>query len=81
LLLPGSIPAWAVRKAVDRDQNLISDATLTELAAVLARPKFDAYVTIADRQEFIRLPGRIAERVSISCSLEVLPRSQGQHDP
>ena len=32
---------------------------------MLARPKFDAYVTIADRQQFIRLLGRVAERVSI----------------
>lgn len=83
LLLPGSIPARAVRKAVDHDQILVSDATLTELAAVLARPKFDAYVTIAGRQEFIRLPGRIAERLSISRSLEVCrdPRDSTRSEP
>lgn len=66
LLLPGSVPGRAVRKAVDAGQLLVSDATLAELAAVLARPKFDPYITIADRQEFIRLLGRIAERIPIT---------------
>lgn len=36
-----------------------------ELAEVLARPKFDPYVTIAERQEFLRVLGRIAEMVPI----------------
>lgn len=36
-----------------------------ELADVLARAKFDPYVTIAERQEFLRLFGRIAERIPI----------------
>jgi putative PIN family toxin of toxin-antitoxin system len=66
LLLPGSVPGRAVRKAVDTGQLLVSDSTLTELANVLARQKFDAYVTISDRQEFIRLLGRIAERIPIT---------------
>jgi uncharacterized protein len=66
LLLPGSTPGRAVRKAVDTGQLLISDAAMSELAAVLARPKFDPYVTIGDRQEFIRLLGRVAERVPIT---------------
>lgn len=36
-----------------------------ELADVLARPKFDPYATIAERQEFLRLVVRVAERVPI----------------
>ena len=36
-----------------------------ELADVLARPKFDPYLTIAERQEFLRVLGRIAEMVPI----------------
>ena len=63
LLLPHSVPGRAVRKAVDEAQLLVSEATLTELADVLSRAKFDAYVTIEDRQEFFRLLGRIAELV------------------
>ena len=65
LLLPASVPAAAVRKAVAEGQLLVSDATLTELAEVLARAKFDPYVTIEERQEFLRLLGRIAEGVPI----------------
>jgi uncharacterized protein len=65
LLLPQSVPAKAVRKAVDDGQLLISEATLEELADVLSRPKFDRYVSLEDRQEFIRVLSRVAERVAI----------------
>ncbi|MBI4182462.1 MAG: putative toxin-antitoxin system toxin component, PIN family [Proteobacteria bacterium] len=65
LLLPASLPGRAVRKAVDEAQLLASEATLAELADVLARPKFDPYVTIADRQDFLRAVLRIAETVPI----------------
>ena len=41
LVLPGSVPGQAVRKAVAEDQLLASDDTIMELADVLARPKFD----------------------------------------
>lgn len=64
LLLPESVPAKAVRKAVGHGQLLVSDTTLGELADVLSRPKFDRYVSVEDRQEFIRLLSRIAERVA-----------------
>jgi putative PIN family toxin of toxin-antitoxin system len=66
LLLPASAPGRAVRKAVDEAQLLVSEATLEELADLLARATFDAYASIADRQEFIRLLGRIAELVPIT---------------
>ena len=66
LLIPNSVPGRAVRKAVGEAQLLISEATLEELADVLARPKLDPYVSIADRQEFIRLLGRVAELVPIT---------------
>lgn len=65
LLVPGSVPAQAVRKAVEEADLLVSEATLYELADVLARPKFDPYITIEDRKEFLRLLGRIAEMVPI----------------
>jgi len=63
LLLPGSVPAKAVQKAVHEADMLMSEATLNELADVLARPKFDPYITIKERKEFIRLLGRIVEMV------------------
>ena len=71
LLLPASIPGQAVRKAVDTCQVLISEAMLEELADVLSRPKFDRYISIADRQEFIRLLGRVAEMVPITYTIRV----------
>jgi len=65
LLLPGSIPGQAVRRAVAEAQLLASDDTIIELADVLARKKFDPYTTVRERQEFLRLFHRIAERVPI----------------
>ena len=65
LLLPGSIPGQAVRRAVAEAQLLASDDTIIELADVLARKKFDPYTTVRERQEFLRLFDRIAERVPI----------------
>jgi len=65
LLLPASIPGQAVDKAVDEALLLISEATLEELADVLARAKFDPYMTVGERQEFLRLLDRIAEMVPI----------------
>ena len=78
LLLPDSAPGRAVRRAVDEAQILVSDATLTELADVLARPKFDRYVSIEDRQQFLRLLGSVAEVVPITYSIRACPRSQGR---
>jgi putative PIN family toxin of toxin-antitoxin system len=66
LLLPDSTPGRAVRKAVDEAQLLVSEATLIELADVLARRKFDRYVSVADRQRFLMLLGSVAEMVGIT---------------
>lgn len=63
LLLPESVPGLAVRRAIAEGQLLVSEATLLELADVLARQKFDRYVSLPDRQEFIRRLGGIAELV------------------
>ena len=65
LLLPNSIPAKAVRKAVEEGEILMSESTLYELADVLGREKFQAYVSIQDRKEFLRMLGRIVEMVTI----------------
>lgn len=65
LLLPTSVPGQAVRKAVDEAQILVSEATIEELADVLSRAKFDPYITIEERQEFLRRLGRIAEMVPV----------------
>ncbi|MGD0182708.1 MAG: putative toxin-antitoxin system toxin component, PIN family [Terriglobales bacterium] len=65
LLLPSSVPGDAVRRAADSGLLLASEATMNELADVLARPKFDRYISLADRQQFLRLLGRVAEFVPI----------------
>jgi putative PIN family toxin of toxin-antitoxin system len=75
LLLPDSIPARAVRKAVNETTVLASDETLFELADVLARPKFDPYLSIAERQAFMRRFTRIAEVIP------VVHRIQACRDP
>ena len=70
LLLPDSTPGQVVRRAVNEAQLLASDDTLEELAEVLSRSKFDPYLTIGERQEFLRLLLRIVERVPIIQSVQ-----------
>lgn len=70
LLLPHSVPGRSVRVVVDEGQLLISEATMAELADVLARPKFDRYVTLEDRQQFLRLLGRVAEWVPVIAAVQ-----------
>jgi putative PIN family toxin of toxin-antitoxin system len=65
LLLPSSVPGQAVRKAVDKGLLLVSEATMNELADVLARARFDRYISLEDRKQFLRLLGRLAEFVPI----------------
>ncbi len=69
LLLPASVPARAVRKAVETAQLLVSEPLLTELADVLSREKFDPYISLGDRQQFLRLLGRVAEVVPITYTI------------
>lgn len=65
LLLPHSTPGQAVRKAMASGLVLVSESTLHELADVLAREKFDRYLTLDERQRFLRLLGRVSEVVPI----------------
>jgi putative PIN family toxin of toxin-antitoxin system len=66
LLMPDGTAARAVDRALALGVPLVSDETLDELAEVLARPRFDRYVSLADRQRFIALLGGVARRVVIS---------------
>ena len=65
LLFPQSAPGRVLRTVLRDGQLLVSTGTLAELADVLARPKFDAYIDIADRMEFLRRLGRVAETVAV----------------
>jgi len=64
LLLPQSIPAQAVRRALD-SILLFSEATMNELADVLSRSKFDPYIARRDREQFVRELCTIGEFVPI----------------
>lgn len=65
LLLPQSIPAQAVRKARRQGRLLVSEATMYELADVLARAKLDRYITLENRRRFLRQLRRVTEVVQI----------------
>ena len=75
LLMAGSVPGRAVHRAVDSGVLLVSGATLDELVEVLARAKFDPYVTVEERQGFVQRLLCIAERIPI------LRRVQACRDP
>lgn len=66
LLTPDGVAARAVDHALAWGIPLMSEATLTELSSVLARPKFDKYVTIEDRQHFLRLLGGVARIIAVT---------------
>lgn len=65
VLLSDSSPGKAVRKAVTEDRILMSEESLYELADVLSRKKFDRYVSVEDREEFVRVMLRVAEMIPI----------------
>ena len=65
LLAPRSTAAKAVDVALAQGSLLGSDETLAALAEVLARPKFDPYVSREDRRDFIRLLGGVMQIVPI----------------
>jgi len=58
LLRFDSVPGRAVKRAIHDAVLLVSQATMSELADVLAQAKFDRYVTIEQRLQFIRLECR-----------------------
>jgi uncharacterized protein len=53
MLLPLSVPRRAVDCAAREGRLLISAATITEIDAVLHRPRFDKYLSEEDRIEFL----------------------------
>jgi putative PIN family toxin of toxin-antitoxin system len=66
LLAPQGVAASAVNRALEWGTPLMSVETLQELTDVLARPKFDPYVSVRDRQHFIALLGGVARMVNIT---------------
>jgi len=64
LILPQSVPAQAVRRALD-STLLFSEATMNELADVLSRAKFDPYIARRDREQSVRELCTLVEFVPI----------------
>lgn len=60
-----SVPGRAAEKAIHSAVLLVSQSTMSELADVLAQAKFDRYVTMEQRLQFIRLIAYTAEFVPI----------------
>ena len=65
LLLASSVAARAVDKALGTFEVVVSEPLVEELADVLSRRKFDRYVSIRDREEFLRRVLQIATTVPI----------------
>lgn len=71
LLTPQGTAAQAVDRAMERGILLVSDDTLQELTLVLERPRFDRYVSIADRHRFLALLSGVARRIHITRQFQV----------
>ncbi len=65
LLIPSGVPARAARKGLHSGRLIVSDETLHEFASVLSRAKCDPWISLANRQEYFRVLGRVVERVVI----------------
>ena len=66
LLMPNGTAARAVDHALAWGVPLMSEATLAELADVLARPEFDRYVSRDDRQGFLQRLGGVVRIVTVT---------------
>ena len=65
LLLADSVAARAVDTALTQFEVVISEASVEELADVLSREKFDGYVSLRDREEFLRRLLQVTTMVSV----------------
>ena len=70
LFLPESLPGQALRLALARGDMLVSDSTLTELAEVINRPKFNKYISKLDRRKFFEVLSPLSIRVEIIQSIQ-----------
>ena len=55
VLRPNSIPRQAFIKALSKDELCASLSTLAELEEVMTRDKFDAYLNLLARRQFVAL--------------------------
>jgi uncharacterized protein len=65
IIFPGSVPRQVVDHSLDHGVVIFSEATMTELAEVLSRSKFDSFVSRAERELFLAQIESTAEFVPI----------------
>ena len=65
LLLADSVAGRAVDKALEEFEVVVSEASVDELARVLSRAKFDRYVSVQDREEFLRRLLKVTTMVAV----------------
>ena len=65
LLLADSVSARVVDKALAQFEVVVSESTVEELADVLSREKFDRYLSLQDREEFLRRLLQVTNMVSV----------------
>ena len=71
LLLSGSVAALALDKALGSSEVMVSESLVAELANVLSREKFDRYVSVQDREEFLRRVPKVATVAPVLTEVEV----------
>ena len=72
LLFQDSVPGRAFAYAQDHGKILVSTPLLRELQSVLGRPKFEAYVTASERNQFLTALTREATLVTVTVELHVV---------
>ena len=65
MLVPQGTAGRAVDKSLAQGVLLASEETLTELANVLSRHKFDRYVSLEARRQFLQLLGGVVRVIPI----------------
>lgn len=71
LLLPHSTPGQALHRARQAGVVLLSLATTDELRIVFQRPKFDKYVPLVDRMQFLATLIRDSTFVAVTERLQI----------
>lgn len=69
LLFRNSVPRQAFDRALDSGTILISDALVMELSRVLGRERFDPYVSLEERNEFLVSLVRNSDLIEITESV------------
>jgi putative PIN family toxin of toxin-antitoxin system len=71
LSAPNSTLKKAVNKVLDSDLLLFSNPTFNELSITLLRGKFDPYISVKKRQEFLVLIKSVSEFIDVIETIDV----------